>query len=82
MVNLVVVALLAIVKRVYGGHTHLTTCRALLSIAPCAAVLQYQRALVATKMERMFAKPFVGAMDGHSDSVNCCATSRQSLVRA
>ena len=47
----------------------------------CCLCRQYQRALVATKLERMYAKPFIGALDGHSDSVNCCATSRNSLVR-
>ena len=70
---------------VWGAYTPHDVSRAARDCPVCrclARVLQYQRALVATKMERMFAKPFVGAMDGHSDSVNCCATSRQSLVRA
>lgn len=30
---------------------------------------RYQRALNAVKLERVFAKPFVGALDGHSDGV-------------
>lgn len=42
--------------------------------------MQYTRALKATKLERMFAKPFVGALDGHTDAVYRMATSRQSLV--
>uniref|UniRef100_K3WUS7 Sof1-like protein domain-containing protein n=1 Tax=Globisporangium ultimum (strain ATCC 200006 / CBS 805.95 / DAOM BR144) TaxID=431595 RepID=K3WUS7_GLOUD len=41
---------------------------------------EYTRALNAVKLERMFAKPFVGALDGHSDGVSSIATSRKSLV--
>lgn len=36
---------------------------------PLQTVREYQRALVATKMERMFAKPFAHAFSGHLDSV-------------
>jgi len=37
---------------------------------------EYQRALVAVKMEKIFAKPFVKALDGHLDSVKCLAVAR------
>jgi len=38
---------------------------------------EYQRALVAVKMEKIFAKPFVRALDGHLDSVKCLAVARR-----
>ncbi|GAB9465913.1 Glycoside hydrolase [Globisporangium polare] len=41
---------------------------------------EYTRALNAVKLERMFAKPFIGALDGHSDGVSSIATSPNSLV--
>ncbi len=41
---------------------------------------QYKRALNATKLEKMFAKPFLGALEGHRDGVYCSATSPASLV--
>lgn len=49
---------------------------------PFEKAREYTRAVVAAKMDRMFAKPFVGALDGHSDSVYCCATSPKSLVQS
>ena len=41
---------------------------------------EYQRALVATKLDKIFAKPFVGALSGHSDSISCFAKSLKSLT--
>lgn len=41
---------------------------------------EYTRALNAVKLDRMFAKPFLGALDGHSDGVSAIATSPKSLV--
>eukprot|EP00444_Apocalathium_aciculiferum_P065203 CAMPEP_0183557950 /NCGR_PEP_ID=MMETSP0371-20130417/87079_1 /TAXON_ID=268820 /ORGANISM="Peridinium aciculiferum, Strain PAER-2" /LENGTH=445 /DNA_ID=CAMNT_0025765139 /DNA_START=81 /DNA_END=1418 /DNA_ORIENTATION=+ len=38
---------------------------------------EYQRALVAVKMEKMFAKPFVKSLEGHLDSVKCMAVARR-----
>lgn len=32
---------------------------------------EYVRALNATKLERVFAKPFIGCFDGHGDVVSC-----------
>ncbi|ETW03219.1 hypothetical protein H310_05623 [Aphanomyces invadans] len=42
---------------------------------------EYTRALNAVKLDKLFAKPFVGALDGHCDSVSCFATSNKSLVQ-
>jgi len=41
---------------------------------------EYQRALVAVKLDKVFAKPFVGALDGHGDGIWCMASCRRSLV--
>lgn len=41
------------------------------SLHPFEAPREYVRALNATKLERVFAKPFIGSLDGHWDSVNC-----------
>lgn len=40
---------------------------------------EYTRALNATKLERVFAKPFVGALEGHRDGINCLAKHPKSL---
>ena len=37
---------------------------------------EYTRAVVATKLDRIFAKPFIGALDGHKDGVFCMSTVR------
>lgn len=34
----------------------------------------------AVKLDRLFAKPFIGALDGHCDSVSSIATNPKSLV--
>lgn len=47
---------------------------------PFSRAREYTRALVATKMEKMFAKPLVSVLEGHTDSVNCMAVSRTKLV--
>eukprot|EP00920_Eleutheroschizon_duboscqi_P016900 GHVT01040246.1.p2 GENE.GHVT01040246.1~~GHVT01040246.1.p2 ORF type:complete len:480 (+),score=38.07 GHVT01040246.1:3955-5394(+) len=36
---------------------------------------EYARALVATKMDKMFAKPLISVLDGHTDAVRAIATS-------
>ncbi|RUP43780.1 WD40-repeat-containing domain protein [Jimgerdemannia flammicorona] len=48
------------------------------SLHPFEKAREYTRALNAVKVERMFAKPFVGALSGHADGVYCMAkhTSR------
>ncbi|XP_065651483.1 DDB1- and CUL4-associated factor 13 isoform X2 [Hydra vulgaris] len=40
---------------------------------PFEAAREYTRALNAAKLERVFAKPFLASLDGHSDGVNCLA---------
>ncbi|XP_062621327.1 DDB1- and CUL4-associated factor 13-like [Saccostrea cucullata] len=46
---------------------------------PFEAPREYVRALNATKLERVFAKPFIGALDGHRDGVNCLCKHPTSL---
>jgi DDB1- and CUL4-associated factor 13 len=41
------------------------------SVHPLEVPREYTRALNATKLERVFAKPFVGNLEGHKDSVQC-----------
>ncbi|XP_044756411.1 DDB1- and CUL4-associated factor 13 [Coccinella septempunctata] len=40
---------------------------------PFEAAREYTRALNAVKLERIFAKPFICSLDGHSDSISCLA---------
>mmetsp|Transcript_19701 Transcript_19701/g.35664 ORF Transcript_19701/g.35664 Transcript_19701/m.35664 type:complete len:447 (+) Transcript_19701:79-1419(+) len=47
---------------------------------PMERAREYQRALTAVKMEKMFAKPFICALDGHTDSVKCLHVARQSAA--
>ena len=47
---------------------------------PFERAREYSRALVAVKLDRVFAKPFIGALTGHSDGVYCSSTSPRSLV--
>ncbi|CAK9316174.1 unnamed protein product [Citrullus colocynthis] len=41
--------------------------------------VEYVRALNAAKLDKMFAKPFIGAMDGHLDAVSCMAKNPNHL---
>ncbi|KAJ0763487.1 hypothetical protein HanPI659440_Chr08g0281141 [Helianthus annuus] len=34
---------------------------------------EYVRALNAAKLDQVFARPFIGAMDGHVDAISCMA---------
>ena len=43
------------------------------SLHPFEAPREYVRALNATKLERVFAKPFIGSLDGHRDGVHSLA---------
>jgi DDB1- and CUL4-associated factor 13 len=47
---------------------------------PFERAREYTRAVVATKLDKIFAKPFIGAMDGHSDGVYCMSSIRSNLV--
>lgn len=49
------------------------------SLHPLEAPREYTRALNAVKLERVFAKPFVGSLDGHTDGVNCISRHPRSL---
>ena len=49
------------------------------NLHPFEAAREYTRALNAAKLERVFAKPFVGSLDGHTDGVNCMAKFQKSL---
>lgn len=50
------------------------------TLHPFARQREYLRAKNATKLDKIFAKPFVGALDGHADGVYAMATSSKSLV--
>ncbi|KAF8413829.1 hypothetical protein HHK36_001823 [Tetracentron sinense] len=41
--------------------------------------VEYVRALNAAKLEKIFARPFIGAMDGHIDSISCMAKNPNHL---
>ncbi|XP_044736087.1 DDB1- and CUL4-associated factor 13 [Chrysoperla carnea] len=49
------------------------------NLHPFEAAREYVRALNATKLERVFAKPFVGNLEGHKDGVSCLGKHPQSL---
>ena len=46
---------------------------------PMSKQVEYVRAIRAAKLDRMFAKPFFGALSGHQDSVSCMATDPTNL---
>ncbi|PWA84892.1 nucleotide binding,protein binding protein [Artemisia annua] len=41
--------------------------------------VEYVRALNAAKLDKVFARPFIGAMDGHLDAVSCMAKNPSHL---
>uniref|UniRef100_A0A4W4E950 DDB1- and CUL4-associated factor 13 n=1 Tax=Electrophorus electricus TaxID=8005 RepID=A0A4W4E950_ELEEL len=49
------------------------------TLHPFEVPREYTRALNATKMERLFAKPFVASLGGHRDGVSCLAKHAKSL---
>ncbi|NXJ29223.1 DCA13 factor, partial [Dicrurus megarhynchus] len=49
------------------------------ALHPFEVAREYVRALNATKLERVFAKPFLSSLDGHRDGVNCMAKHPKSL---
>ncbi|CAN0307198.1 unnamed protein product [Discosporangium mesarthrocarpum] len=51
------------------------------TLHPFEKAREYTRALTAVKLDKMFAKPLLGALDGHGDGVFCTATSQHSLVQ-
>lgn len=46
---------------------------------PLEKATEYQRAVNAVKLDKIFAKPFLGALDGHIDAVSCMAKFRNNL---
>lgn len=49
------------------------------SLHPFEAAREYTRALNAVKLERVFAKPFVGNLEGHKDGVSCLCNHPSQL---
>lgn len=49
-------------------------------VHPFERAREYARAVVATKLDKIFAKPFVGALGGHKDGVYCMSSVRSHLV--
>lgn len=41
------------------------------ALHPLEAAREYVRALNSVKLERVFAKPFLGSLDGHKDGISC-----------
>ncbi|PKY28155.1 WD40 repeat-like protein [Rhizophagus irregularis] len=50
------------------------------TLHPLEKAREYTRALNAVKLERMFAKPFIGDLSGHSDGVYCMAKHPKKLT--
>jgi len=46
---------------------------------PLEVPREYTRALNTTKLERVFAKPFIGSLDGHKDGVHCLSKHTSQL---
>lgn len=49
------------------------------ALHPFARAREYQRALTASKLERMFAKPFVDSLEGHNDGIYCSSRDPDRL---
>lgn len=49
------------------------------ALHPFEAAREYVRALNAVKLERVFAKPFVGNLDGHRDGISCLSKHPKQL---
>lgn len=49
------------------------------TLHPFEVPREYVKALNATKLERVFAKPFIGSLDGHSDGISCLAKHPKRL---
>ncbi|CAG0887728.1 unnamed protein product [Darwinula stevensoni] len=56
------------VERNYDSYLH-----------PFEAPREYTRALNSAKLDRVFAKPFLGSLDGHTDGVACLAKHPKTL---
>ncbi|XP_065875269.1 uncharacterized protein [Euphorbia lathyris] len=49
------------------------------SLRPQEKAVEYVRAVNAAKLDKIFARPFIGAMDGHIDAVSCMAKNPNYL---
>uniref|UniRef100_A0A671VVB3 DDB1- and CUL4-associated factor 13 n=1 Tax=Sparus aurata TaxID=8175 RepID=A0A671VVB3_SPAAU len=49
------------------------------TLHPFEVCREYTQALNSTKLDRVFAKPFLASLDGHRDGVNCMAKHTSSL---
>ncbi|KAG8641350.1 DDB1- and CUL4-associated factor 13 isoform X2 [Manihot esculenta] len=49
------------------------------NLRPQEKAIEYARALNAAKLDKIFARPFIGAMDGHIDAVSCMAKNPNYL---
>ncbi|XP_076881851.1 uncharacterized protein LOC143530075 [Bidens hawaiensis] len=49
------------------------------NLRPQEKAVEYVRALNAAKLDKVFARPFIGAMDGHVDAVSCMAKNPNHL---
>lgn len=49
------------------------------SLRPQEKAVEYVRALNAAKLDKIFARPFTGAMDGHLDAISCMAKNPSYL---
>ncbi|KAJ8985086.1 hypothetical protein NQ317_019771 [Molorchus minor] len=49
------------------------------ALHPFEAAREYTRALNAVKLEKVFAKPFIGNLDGHRDGVSCISKHPKQL---
>jgi WD repeat and SOF domain-containing protein 1 len=50
------------------------------SLHPLLKPREYQRALIATKIDKIFAQPFLGNLAGHTDGVSVMAKSWNSVT--
>jgi DDB1- and CUL4-associated factor 13 len=50
------------------------------SLHPFERAREYTKAVMATKLDKIFAKPFIGALDGHTDGVYCSSSIRNKNV--
>lgn len=50
------------------------------ALHPFDRAREYTKAVVATKLDKIFAKPFVGALSGHKDGVYCMSTIKNRIV--
>lgn len=48
---------------------------------PFEAEREYQRAMNSVKLEKVFAKPFIGSLDGHRDGITCVAKHPGALSK-